>query len=454
MENTYSVVHFLGENTVEAVPKIWVKQNRCAWPKSCTKPSRLIEKRIIPNDKEFTYFKIRELSQGIGSLSEAKSKAKRAELTSDLSDTCDNKANRKFKTKKISYSPSPDCISSESDDDCPTFLSDSNSSFAINANKSFDKIEKSPYGVQTLLPLHDKIKSPCNSQIQKIDYLIPCASTYQKDIPKAITPEKKRRNGWSPSSSTKKVKVFMESTTSNDLTNIICDVKSTPNARHDKIVSKNSSVRKQLFKMSTSETMTEIGNSASSSHDLSIGNEFEKRVLNLLVYIKVELKSVNHTQHQILERIDCLEKQIEGKANNLNQSDLSEVIDMQDCPLPIDGEVDLTILEDKALGDRMFKLNLIYELSCVGGKNAKAAVKRIMAKLFTNNFLKEYSFSGRKGKKKFSDLFICPLIIKAVKKQTKFKNTTNQEIEETIRTILAQAPFAEKYYQHKNKICI
>jgi len=59
----------------------------------------------------------------LGSLSEAKSKAKRAELTSDLSDACENKANRKFKTKKITYSPSPDCISSESDDDCPTFLS-------------------------------------------------------------------------------------------------------------------------------------------------------------------------------------------------------------------------------------------------------------------------------------------------------------------------------------------
>lgn len=88
-----------------------------------------------------------------------------------------------------------------------------------------------------------------------------------------------------------------------------------------------------------------------------LGNEFEKRVLNLLVYIKVELKSVNNTQHQILERIDCLEKQIEGKANNLNQSD--EVMDMQDCPLPIDGEVDLSNLEDKTLGDRTFKLNLV-----------------------------------------------------------------------------------------------
>ena len=78
-----------------------------------------------------------------------------------------------------------------------------------------------------------------------------------------------------------------------------------------------------------------------------------------MVYIKVELKSLNNTQHQISERIDCLEKQIEGKANNLNQSDLSEVIDMQDCPLPIDGEVDLTILKDKTLGDKMFKLNLV-----------------------------------------------------------------------------------------------
>jgi len=55
-------------------------------------------------------------------LNEAKSKAKRAELTSDLSDSCENKANRKFKTKKITYSPSPDCISSESDDDCPIFF--------------------------------------------------------------------------------------------------------------------------------------------------------------------------------------------------------------------------------------------------------------------------------------------------------------------------------------------
>lgn len=59
----------------------------------------------------------------LGSLSEAKAKAKRAELTSDLSDAYENKVNRKFKTKKITYSPSHDGISSESDDGCPIFVS-------------------------------------------------------------------------------------------------------------------------------------------------------------------------------------------------------------------------------------------------------------------------------------------------------------------------------------------
>ncbi|XP_029341651.1 uncharacterized protein LOC107882931 isoform X2 [Acyrthosiphon pisum] len=115
-----------------------------------------------------------------------------------------------------------------------------------------------------------------------------------------------------------------------------------------------------------------------------------------------------------------------------------------DCPLPIDNEIDLNILEDKTLGDLKFKNNLIHELSCVGGKHLKAAVKRIMSKLFTNSFLSMFSFSGKKGKKKFCDLFILPIILKSIKKQLKFKNTSDHEIEEPIKIYLAQAPFADK----------
>jgi len=34
-----------------------------------------------------------------------------------------------------------------------------------------------------------------------------------------------------------------------------------------------------------------------------------------------------------------------------------------------------------------------------------------MSKLFTNGFLVDYSFTGKKGKKKFCDLFIFPIIL-------------------------------------------
>lgn len=55
------------------------------------------------------------------SFNEAKSKAKKAEWTSDLSDTCSNsKGRRKLKTKKIDISQSSSALS---DDDCPNYLS-------------------------------------------------------------------------------------------------------------------------------------------------------------------------------------------------------------------------------------------------------------------------------------------------------------------------------------------
>lgn len=45
-----------------------------------------------------------------------------------------------------------------------------------------------------------------------------------------------------------------------------------------------------------------------------------------------------------------------------------------------------------------------------------------MSKLFTNCFLAEYSFSGKKGKKKFCDLFIFPIIL------SKYMENINQFI--------------------------
>lgn len=59
----YSVVFFIKENTVDAVPSHWVKKNLCAWPRKNIKKS--IKRKLQPNDVEFDYFPARVLKTHI-----------------------------------------------------------------------------------------------------------------------------------------------------------------------------------------------------------------------------------------------------------------------------------------------------------------------------------------------------------------------------------------------------
>ncbi|XP_060837790.1 uncharacterized protein LOC132919890, partial [Rhopalosiphum padi] len=98
---------------------------------------------------------------------------------------------------------------------------------------------------------------------------------------------------------------------------------------------------------------------------------------------------------------------------------------------------DLNAFNQKYSEDELFCNNVINRLTYIGGKHVKAMIKRIMDKL-----LKLFSYSGKKGKTKFSDQMICPIIFDAVKKQLKFNNATQNEMEEVVKTyVLAQAPF-------------
>jgi len=67
--SNYSVVHFIKDNSVEAVPSIWVKDKyNCAWPNNKLLTSKYITNRRIPNEVEFKYFKIRVLCKNIRKL--------------------------------------------------------------------------------------------------------------------------------------------------------------------------------------------------------------------------------------------------------------------------------------------------------------------------------------------------------------------------------------------------
>lgn len=68
--STYSVVHFFGDNSVEAVPTLWIKQKKgfCAWPKNKLSIAKLISQKSIPNEIEYDYFESRILKTNIGKL--------------------------------------------------------------------------------------------------------------------------------------------------------------------------------------------------------------------------------------------------------------------------------------------------------------------------------------------------------------------------------------------------
>lgn len=61
MSNAYSVIVFTEDNTVEAVPSRWVKKKdgTCAWPttKSRCLIMKLIEKKSVPNEVQYKYYK-------------------------------------------------------------------------------------------------------------------------------------------------------------------------------------------------------------------------------------------------------------------------------------------------------------------------------------------------------------------------------------------------------------
>lgn len=62
--NTYSVVVFIDDNTIEAVPTSWIKNGTmCSWPitKKDSVLRKLIERKSLPNDVEFNQYKIKVL---------------------------------------------------------------------------------------------------------------------------------------------------------------------------------------------------------------------------------------------------------------------------------------------------------------------------------------------------------------------------------------------------------
>lgn len=61
----WSVVHFIEDNSVEAVPMIWLKKDMCAWPNNSNSAKKICKNQIKVNRFEFQFYRARILSSNI-----------------------------------------------------------------------------------------------------------------------------------------------------------------------------------------------------------------------------------------------------------------------------------------------------------------------------------------------------------------------------------------------------
>lgn len=67
MDTSFLVAHFHDDESVEAVPSSWFKDNNlCDWPKNKALVGKFIVSKLIPNDKKFKYLRVRVLLKNIG----------------------------------------------------------------------------------------------------------------------------------------------------------------------------------------------------------------------------------------------------------------------------------------------------------------------------------------------------------------------------------------------------
>lgn len=59
----WEVVHFILEDSVEAVSHTWIKKSKCAWPKNAWLAKIFIENHFKPNATEFYYCPTRKLGK-------------------------------------------------------------------------------------------------------------------------------------------------------------------------------------------------------------------------------------------------------------------------------------------------------------------------------------------------------------------------------------------------------
>ncbi|XP_060855745.1 uncharacterized protein LOC132933491, partial [Metopolophium dirhodum] len=149
-----------------------------------------------------------------------------------------------------------------------------------------------------------------------------------------------------------------------------------------------------------------------------------------------------------LDRIENMLNDIMKKSNNLLSSSLLQtnndyLIDEDFNQFPLTNIDELTVLEEK-LKDNDFRLKLQTYLARLERPSVSDMTRQIMAKMFHNNLLAQFSYAGQKKKNVFSILNSCSIIFATVRSIQAHRNCTDMEILKPMKFFMANAKFREE----------
>eukprot|EP00102_Acyrthosiphon_pisum_P019368 XP_016656578.1 PREDICTED: putative uncharacterized protein DDB_G0282133 isoform X2 [Acyrthosiphon pisum] len=495
----WSIVCFIDEDTIECVPNFWLKNSLCAWPnKDCKIKSQLaVERRLAPNSIEFGYYNARPLARNITNLNEAYKKLKLAEETSELSNVkkaskkkhkrlkCDKQSssrqivnklrvNRKSsliidKNRSIPNSPPKyDAYKKKRDNNM------NNDNGNQSAKNSFSKSDKNnTTQIEVFDSANENSKETIVNNIKSIDTYYADNNQTENKLNEISSSSSDIVDDNDDSDVDETYKPFVKNHSSDVLLspgNIDPDLNykimnnnmahqnvnktSTPVARKRdndlfKCISDDDETVKSHFeeysqqkkkKLTNSFYLNSNDNNITSEPKQSSTDEMLRSLIRSVTNIKYELKDMTAKIDRIEERQTNMmhyaasnDYPCNSSGNVLHTNSIDETWNF-----PLTSFEELDGFEQNLLDDG-YKIKLISYLRRLEKPTIGAMTREILAKLFHNDLLAQFSYVGQKGKKIFSVLNTCSILFAAVRSVKNYKNCTDLDIIKPLKPYLANA---------------
>ncbi|KAL1474394.1 hypothetical protein MTO96_038010 [Rhipicephalus appendiculatus] len=144
-------------------------------------------------------------------------------------------------------------------------------------------------------------------------------------------------------------------------------------------------------------------------------------------------------QCQVLRTLNIIKLTVQQIASTMDSSLASTRTASTPAPLvsgPFE-EVDDLMKFEASLTQENAEV-LINELMQLGGRNPNVAVKRMLIYLMSDKVATQFSWHGKKGKRKFLDLKLCQYLFTAIRKR--FRHSTRDDVESSVKSWLRHAP--------------